>query len=91
MTTTTQNEPADLMTLVDQFRKNADQIVHLAVVTSQALCGLHTCEDCYRKDKEEHERIHLFVDLVEKLAAEISDIAEAIEVADFDSPQPATA
>jgi len=82
---------ASLSTLVFQFRKNADQIAHLAAVTSQELCDLDTCNQCNGKHKEDFERIHLFTDLVEKLAVEIGDIADQIELADFDSRQPAEA
>jgi threonine dehydratase len=80
-----------LSTLVDQFRKNADQIAHLAAVTSQELCDLHPCQECLKRDKDTHERIHLFVDLMEKLAEEIGTIAETIEGTDFERLQPVTA
>jgi len=91
MTSAIETSTASLSTLVFQFRKNADQIAHLAAVTSQEFCDLDTCRQCNTTNKEGFERIHMFTDLVEKLAKEISEIAEQIEVADFESRHPLAA
>lgn len=83
MTIAAKTKPADISKLAQEIQQQADTARHLAITVSQALCDLHSCDDCQQKRKDDEERMFLFTNLIEEVSKKIGAIALQVEEADF--------